>query len=104
MNKYIFFILIFINTINPGYAKNTQLSCKNNIINLTVFKKNDFKFTSEECYYNDNPYIRNTLEGYNKNNFINKYSKYGSKYFQELAAISIYKKEGKPPVLITLHT
>ena len=101
--KLIVTLLVFILGLPiPVYAKN--LTCKiTNNTKLTVYKKADSTIISEECS-NDNPYISSYLLHNEQKIFINKYSLDAGKWMPKMAAVSIYNKTGKFPLLITIHT
>ncbi|MFC6053179.1 hypothetical protein ACFPT0_10070, partial [Acinetobacter portensis] len=84
----------------PSYALNLAQLGALCISNLCATKP----IISKICNSNDNPYIENSLQGLNKNVYLNKYSIDGGKWYQKLAAVSVYKKTNKNPILITLHT
>ena len=96
------FLLVFCTSVFAE-SQSEKSNCEINSTLLTVYKKNDFKILSRSCNSEDNPFIENMLQGYNKKIFLNKYSMDGGKNRQELIAVSIYKKINKEPILITLH-
>lgn len=99
--KLIVTLLVFIFG-SSVYAE--KLKCEiTNSTKLSVYEKADFNILSEECP-NDNPYISNYLLHNKQRIFINKYSIDAGKWMPKLAAVSIYKKTGKLPLLITIHT
>lgn len=101
--KLIVTFLVFIFGLPvPVYAK--KLTCEiTSSTKLTVYKKADSTILSEECL-NDNPYISSYLIHNKQKIFINKYSLDAGKWMPKLAAVSIYNKTGKSPLLITIHT
>ena len=107
MNKlklinFIFFLVF----CTPVFAESQheKSDCGISSTLLTVYKKNDFKVLSKSCDSEENPFIENMLQGYNKKIFLNKYSMDGGKSPQKLIAVCIYNKINKDPVLITLHS
>ncbi|EPF70954.1 hypothetical protein [Acinetobacter rudis] len=96
------FLLLFlsIGTI-ASYAE--ELVCDVNSTQLSIYKKADFRVVSAVCH-NDNPYILNYLVNDKQKIFINKYSLDVGKWIPKLEAVSVYKKLGKSPLLITIHT
>jgi len=101
--KLIVTLLVFIFGL-PVSVYAEKLTCEiTNQTKLTVYKKADSTIIIEECS-NDNPYISNYLFHNKKFFFINKYSLDAGKWMPKLAAVSIYNKTEKFPLLITIHT
>ena len=101
--KLIVTLFIFIFGL-PVSVYAEKLTCQiTNQTKLTVYKKADSTIISEECL-NDNPYISSYLLHNKQKIFINKYSLDAGKWMPKLAAVSIYNKTGKSPLLITIHT
>lgn len=105
MNKFkIFFLFSFLfSSVGMNTTHAEKIACEGNNTQLSVYKKADFKVVSKTCHDN-NPYISNYLVNDKQNIFINKYSLDVGKWIPKLAAVSVYKKLGKPPLLITIHT
>lgn len=98
-----FFSILFFGTFSYADKTHQKTACEIQNTVLTIYKKEDFKIISETCQ-DTNPYIANYLNYDDKKIFINKYSLDVGKWIPELAAVSVYKKSGKPPLLITIHT
>ncbi|MFV5368336.1 hypothetical protein VXO74_06395 [Acinetobacter junii] len=103
---YIVFFLLL--TIQPTYAEITSENfCKvDQTYKLSIFSKSDAKFISKNCELSpENQYIESFLIIKNEKNYINKIEgRVGNGGGVELIAVSLYKKNSKPPVLITLYS
>lgn len=90
------------------YAETTlENFCKvDQTYKLSVFGDNDAEFISKNCDLSpDNQYIESFLILKNKKIYINKINgRVGNGGGAELIAVSLYKKNSKKPVLITLYS
>ena len=74
-------------------------------INLSIFKKNDYKFYNYVCESDVGQYLKNYIGNQDNRIFIDEYSDLAAKDNLQLLAVSAYKaKSNKPPLLITLNS
>ena len=75
------------------------------VINLSIFKKNDYKFYNYICDSDLGSYLKSYIGSQKNKVFVGDYSDFAAKENPELLAVSIYKaKKKKPPLLITLNS
>lgn len=97
------FIVASMAYSQESLAKN-QCSIKE-VINLSVFKKDDYKFYNYICDSDSDLYLKSYIGSQNNKVFLGEYSDFSAKESPELLAVSIYKKKTKkPPLLITLNS
>lgn len=78
---------------------------KKETINLSVFKKNDYKFYNYTCKSDKGIYLKSYIGNSKKTKFLNEYYDFAAKEDPQLLAVSIYKsKKNKQPLLITLNS
>lgn len=98
------FILIFLFCYKNAWAK--ELCHVDEEVALSIFKKNDAKFISNNCEIAlDNQYVESFLIIQNKKLFLDRVKgRVGNGEGAELVAVSLYRKKSKLPVLITLYS
>lgn len=105
MKKYFTTVLLIISSLI--YSQNIFANDQCNIeetVNLTIFKKNDYKFYNYMCDSVEGSYLKGYL-GSQEKIFVSDYSDFAAKESPKLLAVSIYKsKKRKPPILITLNS
>ncbi|MDC5666762.1 hypothetical protein [Acinetobacter baumannii] len=106
MKKYFTTVLLIISSLI--YSQNIFANDQCNIeetVNLTIFKKNDYKFYNYMCDSVEGSYLKGYLGFQEKKIFVSDYSDFAAKESPKLLAVSIYKsKKRKPPILITLNS
>lgn len=103
MNKiFLFFIIFYTNSIYA--SESSSESCQSSKVNLDIFSKNDFSLNSQSCMNDDRSYVVNTLKSNGKEFFVNKKEDEFGYNPPILEAVSIFKKNDLPPLLITLHS
>lgn len=76
-----------------------------NIINLSVFRKNDYKLFNYMCSSDQGLYLKNYIIDKKTKVFLNEYVDFAAKESPKLLAVSIYKsKNKKPPLVITINS
>ncbi|MCU4390735.1 hypothetical protein KTH73_08365 [Acinetobacter courvalinii] len=97
------FILIFLFCYKDAWAKDQCHIQK--VIDLSIFKKNDYKLFNYMCSSEQGETLKNYIGKSNKKVFVNEYFDFAAKESPKLLAVSIYQpKTKKTPLLITLHT
>lgn len=101
--KKILFLIFYFLLINNVYGKQGLNECESRTFFLNIFSKKDFLFDSKTCFGEDG-YIINFLENKSTRIILNKkFNEFGYDNLI-LEGVSIYKKEKRPPLLITLHS
>lgn len=97
------FILIFLFCYKDAWAKD---QCHmQQVIDLSIFKKNDYKLFNYTCSSEQGETLKNYMGNSKKKFLVNKYFDFAAKESPKLLAVSIYRPKMKQiPLLITLHT
>lgn len=105
MKKIITMLFIFLSFF---YSKNVfaEDQCHiREVINLSVFKKNDYNFYNYTCESHLGSYLKSYIGNKKENFFVGEYSDFAAKESPELLAVSIYKpNRKKTPLLITINS
>lgn len=98
-----FFIVSSLVYSQNLFAKD-QCSIKE-VINLSILKKNDYKFYNYICDSDLGSYLKSYIGSQENKVFVGEYSDFAAKESPELLAVSIYKSQKKNlPLLITLNS
>lgn len=106
MEKYLIAILLtFLSfTYSPNVLAKDQCHIQE-VIDLSILKKNDYKFYNYTCESDLGSYLKGYLGNQTTKVFVGEYSDFAAKSNPELLAVSIYKsKKMKRPLLITLNS
>ncbi|SPL71878.1 hypothetical protein [Acinetobacter stercoris] len=104
--KNTFFLSICLLNILLSQSSFAEDKCENKeTTNLSIFKKNDYKFHTEICYLENGAYLNNYLINSDQKLFIQKSEDFAAKEIPEVKAVSIYRsKSSKTPILITINS
>lgn len=98
------FFMVSILVYSQNLFAKDQCSVKE-VVNLSVFKKNDYKFYNYICESDNGLYLKSYIGSQKNKVFLGEYSDFAAKESPELLAVSIYKtKSKKPPLLITINS
>ena len=96
MKKYfVSFFFIILPLIAPKSLFAKDQCHVQEVINLSIFKKNDYKFYNYTCDSDQGSYLRIYLETRNSRVFIREYTDFDAKESPKLLAVSIYKSNKK---------
>ncbi|QNX87706.1 hypothetical protein [Acinetobacter seifertii] len=105
-NRVVFIFSLFLLLVMYSRDLFAENKCSiNGIVNLNIFKKNDYKFYNYICESSEGLYLKGYLGDKDKKIFVDNYSDFAAKESPKLLAVSIYKpNKRKPPILITINS